>query len=133
MSTNKVAAVFSGRTCLNHVLSRQGRTPPNFHSLSSDHDNHPSALTSSVSPHRQLPYGERLSLPTDMISQQLNGDCTVELAAANRGPLIGVLGWIEAAIAIKIMIARFLVRRYIVRKVDWNDWLMLLALVKCCP
>lgn len=64
-----------------------------------------------------------------MDSLDLNGECTIELASNNLAPLIGTLGWIEAAIAIKIMIARFLVQKLIVGKIDWNDWLMLLALV----
>lgn len=59
----------------------------------------------------------------------LNGQCTAELDKANLAPLISTLGWIEAALAIKIVIARFLVQRFVVGKIEWNDWLMLFALV----
>lgn len=64
-----------------------------------------------------------------MDPRQLNGDCTPNLAEENLGPLIGTLGWIEAVIAIKIMVARFLVQKMIVGRVGRNDWVMLLALV----
>jgi hypothetical protein len=64
-----------------------------------------------------------------MSSSGLNGHCTVELASANLAPLIGTLGWIEAAIAIKIMIVRFFVQKLVVGKIDWNDWVMLFALL----
>lgn len=60
----------------------------------------------------------------------LNGDCTAHLASQNLAPLIGTLGWIEAAIAIKVVIARFLVQRFIVGRLEWNDWIMLFALVR---
>ena len=59
----------------------------------------------------------------------LNGNCTEALAADNAGPLIGTLGWIEAAMAVKVMAVRFLVQRFVVGRLEWADWLMLVALV----
>lgn len=63
----------------------------------------------------------------------LNGNCTPDLASKNLGPLIGTLGWVEATMAIKVIIARFLVQRFVVGRLEWNDWVMLFALVRPDP
>jgi hypothetical protein len=67
------------------------------------------------------------------MSAPLNGDCTKDLADQNLGPLIGTLGWIEAAVATKFVVIRFLVQSFVVGRLEWNDWLMLFALVRLDP
>jgi hypothetical protein len=67
------------------------------------------------------------------MTSALNGNCTADLASHNFGPLIGTLGWVEAALAIKVVVARFLVQRFVVGKIEWNDYVMLFALVGPVP
>lgn len=64
-----------------------------------------------------------------MSNRALNGDCSPDLASSNLAPVIGTIAYVTAALAIKIVVARFLVQRYVIGKIEWNDWLMLLALV----
>lgn len=65
-----------------------------------------------------------------MPSGTLNGNCSPHLASSNLAPLIGTICYVTAALAIKTVIARFLVQRYVIGRIEWNDWLMLFALVR---
>ena len=64
-----------------------------------------------------------------MSPQSLNGDCSPDLASSNLAPVIGGIAYVTAALAIKIVVARFLVQRYVIGKIETSDWLMFLALV----
>lgn len=48
----------------------------------------------------------------------------------NVGPTLKSLAWTLAAISIVIVSMRFYVRIFIVRRVRWDDWTMLLSLVR---
>lgn len=64
-----------------------------------------------------------------MTSTVSSNACPQDLAHDNLAPLISTLGWIEAALAIKTIVARFLVQKFVVGKIEWNDWIMLFALL----
>lgn len=68
-----------------------------------------------------------------MSAHVLNGDCSSDLASSNLAPVIGSIAYVTAALAIKIVVARLLVQRYVVGRIEWNDWLMLFALVSPNP
>ena len=68
-----------------------------------------------------------------MTSTVSSNACPQDLAHDNLAPLISTLGWIEAALAIKTIVARFLVQKFVVGKIEWNDWIMLFALVSANP
>ena len=51
----------------------------------------------------------------------------------NKAPMLAAVMWSEATIAIVVVILRMYTRARLVRKVGWDDWIMLFTLVRAIP
>lgn len=55
-----------------------------------------------------------------------------EVLDVNRGPVVMAILWTESAVAVIFVSTRFYARTMI-KRISWDDWLMLVTLVSIAP
>lgn len=57
-------------------------------------------------------------------------DCGSFPPDVNHGPSINAVNWTEAGLGVLILLIRLYTRAFIVRKIGWDDWCIVLAVVR---
>lgn len=57
-------------------------------------------------------------------------DCGPLPPDINHGPAINAVNWTEAGLGVSLLLIRLYTRAFIVRKIGWDDWCIVLAVVR---